>query len=158
MILKIFPVLPEAFSRSSEPGWWATLPSKQLTHSAPKGSGPGTKTTQGQWLTDSTFGDESAGKANLLKRIPHSDHMSLGNHNALHRFLGLLYHFPRSFPLWNGPGKKTTNQSIQQTYQESHLKSIMHLKWLLSYSKMHLDRDDLFCCFKIKIAVFIKRK
>lgn len=42
MMLEIFPLLPEP-SADSELGWQAPLPSRQLTHPAAKGSGPGTK-------------------------------------------------------------------------------------------------------------------
>ncbi|KAL6061038.1 hypothetical protein STEG23_003394, partial [Scotinomys teguina] len=50
MMLRIFPLLPEAFSGDSELGWQAPLPSRQLTHPAEKGSGPGTKNVDGPAL------------------------------------------------------------------------------------------------------------
>lgn len=166
MILMVFPLLPEAFSGSSEPGWRAILPSRQLTRSALKGSGPGSEKTQGPVIYQFHCAGAAGGfrmRSQLSK--PTSRPKTKVNSSQCSRFgnvtlsadsvLGLLYCFPVHFPPLFEMAQETNNYPNNPADISGVPSEINHsLKWL-SYTKMHFDRDELFCCFKRKIAFLL---
>lgn len=166
MILKVFPLLPEAFSGSSEPGWRAILPSRQLARSALKGSGPGSEKTQGPVIHQFHCAGAAGGfrmQSQLSKptsraktKVNSSQRSWLGNVMLSEdSVLGLLYRFPVHFPPLFGMAQETNNYPNNPAGISGVPSKINHsLKWL-SYTKMPFDRDELFCCFKRKIAFLL---